>query len=158
LIYLKAASIYQVVAGLVGLISTVRTTSVNSGSGVTFNVIAVALSVISVVLGVSLWSGNERATRWSFWWQVLQIPRLTSPVLTFAVLVGLEFTVRLQGPLMSLFWQRGVTFVVWHPAPGQAVSTTVGINVVAGTAAFLVSRGRRALFSRVPVTISAGVS
>ena len=138
---LRVAAGYEILAGLVGLAFTFRLVPLSRGYGLGFNVVVAAFAATSVLLGVFLWQGSARARRLSLVFQLLQILRVSSSSIVLGLLVGVEGTVRFQGPLVSLFTNAGVIAAAFRPTTEQP--TIVGINLVAGLVAFLLWRGGR---------------
>jgi hypothetical protein len=136
--YLRIAAAYEILAGLIGLSQIFRFRELSNGRAVTFNIYALGLACVSILLGVLLWAGSSRARRVSLVFQAIQIPRLSSSALILGVLVGVEGTVRFEGPLVSLFTNTGVTLYALRPFAAQPI--VVGINLVAALAMGLLWR------------------
>lgn len=135
---LRIAAAYEVIAGLIGLSFVFHFQELANGHAVTFNIFVLSLACVSILFGVLLWIGLPRARRLSLAFQLIQVPRLTSSAIILSVLVGVEGTLRFQGPLMSLFTTTGVSLYVLRPFEPQ--STIVGINLVAAVIAGLLWR------------------
>lgn len=138
---LRIAAAYEILAGLIGLAFVFHPQQLPNGSAVNFNIYALALACVSIILGLRLWTGNALARRASLGFQLLQIPRISSTAFILSVLVGIEGTIRFQGPLASLFTTMGVTLFALMPYTPQP--TVVGLNLVAAIVAVVVWQGRR---------------
>ena len=130
---LQIAAAYQILAGAMGLVSTLRPTLLPAGVGIGFNVYAVVLSCFSIGLGILLWSDVVRARGLSFAFQLLQVLQVSLPNLVFSVLIGLEASITIRGELVNAYTTYGVRFLAGIPA--TAHETAVGVNLVAATIA-----------------------
>jgi hypothetical protein len=117
---LRIAAAYQVTAGLIGLNFIFHLHGIQNGRAVTFNIIALGLACLSMLLGVLLWTGAPRARAISLGFQLMQVPRLASSVIILGLLIGVEGSVRFEGPLVSLFTTTGVTLNVLRPFAPQS--------------------------------------
>ena len=132
---IRLVAAYEILAGLLGLVTAVHLPSFASGGAVTFNIFAIPLASASIILGIFTWTHHERARRLTVAFQALQIPRLVSSTLILGFLVGVEGTARFQGPLLSLYTTFGVSAVILLRAPPRP--TVIGINLVAAVMAVL---------------------
>ena len=146
---LRVAGAYEIAAGLVGIAFMLRPMTIANGRGVTFNLYAAMLGAASILAGTFVLLGGPWARRFSIVFQLLQVPRLASSAFVFGLLVGVEGTLRFQGPLLSLYTNTGINLVALRPY--ATVPTIVGINVVALTVAVLLwsSPAPRALNARL---------
>lgn len=104
-----------------------------NGVNLTFNILALTLCMLSIVFGAMLiWSPSRWLTA-SLVFQACQVPRFASGVFQLAILVGIEVTLRFQGPLASLWTANGVSLIAGTRFPGGG--TSVGINLVAAAIA-----------------------
>jgi hypothetical protein len=146
---IRIVAAYEILAGLVGLVTGVRPSSFASGGAVKFNIFVVALASASILLGLFTWTRHEQARRLTLAFQILQVPRLTSSTLVLGFLVGVEGTARFQGPLLSLYTTFGVSAIVLRPAAAQP--TVIGINLIAAVMAGL-AWSRAAITTPEPAT------
>lgn len=139
---LRFAAGYEIIAGLIGLAYAIHPAPLPNGQAVTFNVFAVGLAAASILLGAFTWTGDPVPARISLVFQLLQVIRVKSSVFVFAVLVGVEGTVRFEGPLVSLFTTAGISLMALRPASAQP--TVIGVNVVALLVSVMLWGGHRA--------------
>ena len=137
----RIVAVYEIYAGLVGLLHALHPHLLTGVTSVTFNLMAVVPCLISTALGALMWTGAQNAVLCSAVFQAIQIPRLAAAHLHVSLLVGTELSLMFRGPVASLWTTTGVTFQL------GAVSTSqggmIGVNLI-GLTALLLSLGAKA--------------
>ncbi len=148
---------YEVIGGLSGLLTGAPFLVSALGSGgigafVAFVILAACVS--SVVTGWLLWQGRASGRELSLVIQWLALPRLSSPLASYLLFVGLDLTVGLQHWLVDLpglpdgargtevmfaiSYFAGFSFSVLQPTPSLAI----GVNLAALAALIPLLRAR----------------
>jgi len=141
-----AAGIYQIIAGLVGLYFTFRRELTGQSDALHFNVYALAISLLSVTLGVSVWRQSRKALVASAVFQAIQVPRILGRGSSLAFLVGPELSLRFRWPQLELMFDAGVILNVGQPVD---IDGTLGVNLLALSFALLLARTAQAKETRM---------
>ena len=141
-VLLRFVSITEVLAGSVGLASTVRVVGLTDGGGIRFEIWLTLLSALGILIGVSLWFGPNRWWRLSFIWQALQTVQFSTGSVIFRLMIGLECGINIKWPYMRLVWQSGAAFSLFFPYSDSS-TTLIFLNVVPLVVLILLLRGRR---------------
>lgn len=100
-----------------------------TSSFVQFNIFVVLLTGLSLILGIMLWRNVPRARRFSLIWQLLQVPHVATSLLVYDIVVGVNASIMMKGPLLWAEWRLGTSFTI---SVGRAVpEPTFGLNLVA---------------------------
>lgn len=125
----RVAAAVEILAGLVGLLSTVRPVALPRGAGVQLSIWLALLSALGVVIGCLLWSDTKHAWNLSLLWQSIQVIQLSSPVFIGRLMIGFEFGFGMQGLNIRAIWQLGAEFSFFFPYR-SVEPTFVFVNLV----------------------------
>jgi hypothetical protein len=125
--------VYEIYAGVVGLWRALHPRVSINETSLSFNVFAVLLCLVSIVLGLLLWNGVRTSRASSFVFQLLQVPRLIAGQFQAGLLVGTELSLIFRGPTVALWTTTGVSAVLGTAPPETA--ELIALNLVAATMA-----------------------
>jgi len=126
----RSVAILQIAGGFYGLFQTVP--ALFYGRASLTVLIGVALSILALIAGVLLMEDKSSGERLSQIVQALQIPLITSPLLSYGWHVGAGAPVRLQlAPSFKFHFDWLLPAHGLHLAVGGTSSFTLGVNLLA---------------------------
>lgn len=143
---LRILGALQIGGGFVGLALIVQTLEKSPGFLTIFMLITVfaVAYLMGIASGVGLLEGRAGSIEASMWFWAAQVLNFSSPLLTYQLWAGLASSLTLNFSSLGVGWSChfGANFVLYFLRPGAPFS--VGINVVACVALYLLNRLDRA--------------